>query len=659
MAQLRYRPEIDGLRAVAVVPVVLFHAGVGWLPGGFLGVDIFFVISGYLITRLLLRDLQSGTYSIRHFYARRARRILPALLVVVLTSCGLAGMLMDAAQLEAFGRSLMAQAAFAGNILFWRENGYFAEPSDLLPLLHTWSLAVEEQFYLVFPLVLAAFWRKQRALVAVVVLAIVSLAAAHYFRHTDAAFYLLPFRAWELLAGAAAAMLPAPTEGRRTEILSVLGLVLIAVSMLWFRATTPHPGLNTLPLILGACLVVRYAHAGAAHRLLATPLLVGIGLISYSLYLWHWPLLAFTRLYNLGDLPNAGAAWALAAAVALSYLTWRFVETPARDRTRVGRWPFAFSTASMSFAAVAFGGAAILFSGLPGRLNYPSGLEASFDREPTMGECVDNVGAHVKTDHWFCELGPRRTGPIAFVVTGDSHAYAALPAFRALAAKENVRAIAISDSGCPPLLGIEPVRNDQAETNCRLLNERVYEFAKREHALTVVLVARWTYYSYFGQAIRDVKTGDVPQAPAARMAVMRDALARTVGAYAEAGVKVAILGQVPEQRHFPRTVYRAAYLPHWGAGAANVLTRLQEGSVSRAAHDTLQTSLRAMLKSTSAQFIDPTPALCDDRTCLVGSPATSYYSDIDHLSVAGAEILYAHALADVDLIARLRVTRRD
>ncbi|MCH8685927.1 acyltransferase family protein [Pedomonas mirosovicensis] len=339
---MHYRPEIDGLRAVAVIPVILFHAGLSLFSGGFAGVDVFFVISGYLITSIIINELEEGRFSIVRFYERRARRILPALFVVMLCCIPFAAAWMLPWQFKDFAQSLIAVTLFSSNILFWREDDYFATAAEEKPLLHTWSLAVEEQYYLLFPLLLALLWRFGRRPVfgVIALLAGASLLLSEYgSRHWGSAnFYLAHTRAWELLIGSICAFLQFRQPQRRSNGLSALGLGLILFAIFRYDETTPFPSVYALAPTLGTALVILYGAGGTwAGRLLATRPFVGIGLISYSAYLWHQPLLAFARIYSLKTPPIEMMLALSAASLVLAYLSWKYVETPFRNRRAFSR----------------------------------------------------------------------------------------------------------------------------------------------------------------------------------------------------------------------------------------------------------------------------------------------------------------------------------
>jgi peptidoglycan/LPS O-acetylase OafA/YrhL len=343
---MQYRREVDGLRAIAVLPVMFFHAGFQWFRGGFVGVDVFFVISGYLITGILLADLRSGSFTLAKFYERRIRRILPALFLVMLACLPFAWFLMLPDDLENFGQSLFATTLFSNNVLLWMTSGYFSLASEFKPLVHTWSLGVEEQYYLLFPLLLALLWRLPKAgLVSVLVIgAAVSLAVAQWgcVNAPQATFFLLGARLWELLVGALIAVFffyrepakgPIVANPTVRSLLGVAGFLMIGASVMLFDRATPFPSVYALLPTVGTALIILFGTPDTPMgRLLGSSLLVGIGLVSYSAYLWHQPLLAFARLTSLSEPPAALFASLLVVAFGLAWISWRYVERPFRDR---------------------------------------------------------------------------------------------------------------------------------------------------------------------------------------------------------------------------------------------------------------------------------------------------------------------------------------
>jgi peptidoglycan/LPS O-acetylase OafA/YrhL len=336
----KYRAEIDGLRALAVVPVILFHAGFELFSGGFVGVDVFFVISGYLITKILIEDIENDRFSFLSFYERRARRILPALFFVMFVSIPFAWIWMLPSQMTDFSQSLVAVSLFGSNVLFWRESGYFDSAAEEKPLLHTWSLAVEEQYYVLFPIFLFLAWGygKNRVFWMIVVMASISLLLSEWgWRNSAIAnFYLAPTRAWELFAGSIAAFVVLKRGVQKNEFLSLLGLAAIVFSIFAYDESTPFPSLYALVPVLGVVMLICFAgKETVTARLLSTKVFVGIGLISYSAYLWHQPLFAFARI-RLIEHPSP--AWMVALSVTsivLAYLSWRYVEQPFRNKEKL------------------------------------------------------------------------------------------------------------------------------------------------------------------------------------------------------------------------------------------------------------------------------------------------------------------------------------
>lgn len=362
---MHYRREVDGLRALAVVPVILFHGGFTAFSGGFVGVDVFFVISGYLITSIILTDLEASQFSLVRFYERRARRILPALFLVMAASSFFAYSWMMPDEFKNFGQSLIATSTFSNNILLAITSDYWSIASEFKPLLHTWSLGVEEQYYIIFPLLMIIFWayfRNWTLFVLSVFFVISMISAVWGVVHVPTmAFYALPTRAWEILLGAFAAYFLAHNKidvsaKNRNQVLSLIGVAMIIVPVFIFNQKYPSPGLTTLAPTVGVVLIILFALEGTlVHQFLSSRAMVGIGLISYSLYLWHQPLFALARVY-LEEAPGTAVFVALIAlAFALAYLTWRFVETPFRNRAIIGKGTVAIISVLGSLSFCVFG----------------------------------------------------------------------------------------------------------------------------------------------------------------------------------------------------------------------------------------------------------------------------------------------------------------
>ncbi|MGB1035031.1 MAG: acyltransferase family protein, partial [Primorskyibacter sp.] len=347
------------------LPVLLFHAGISLFGGGFVGVDVFFVISGYLITTIIISEIEGDRFSLIQFYERRARRILPALCFVMLCCVPFAWAWMLPGQMQAFSHSLIAVSLFVSNVLFWRESGYFAAEAEEKPLLHTWSLAVEEQYYVIFPIMLIVAWGlgRNRVFWMIVVLSAISLALSEWgWRHKEVAnFYLAPTRAWELFAGSLAAFIRPRNLGRANTVLATIGMAMIVVAIFGYDGSVPFPSLYTLVPVVGTVLVLLFATQGTwVAGLLSTRAFVGVGLISYSTYLWHQPLFAFARI-RLHDEPGMALMLGLCVlSLGLAYLSWRFIEAPFRQKGRISRR----TVFSFSFAA----GAVFIALGMAGHM---------------------------------------------------------------------------------------------------------------------------------------------------------------------------------------------------------------------------------------------------------------------------------------------------
>ena len=338
---MQYRPEIDGLRAIAVIPVILFHAGFELFSGGFVGVDVFFVISGYLITSIIIKEKEEGTFRLVNFYERRIRRILPALYLVSIFCIPFAWIFMLPDPLENFGQSLVATTLFSNNILLTLTAGYWDLAVEFKPLIHTWTLAVEEQYYVIFPLFLLITWSfgKRWIIIIISIIALMSLSAAQWGirNHPEATFYLLPTRIWELLIGSLISFyLFKKKEPKGNQLLSIVGLLMVSYSIIKFDESTPFPSIYTLLPTVGTALIIIFTSPQTVlHRLLSKKFLVGVGLISYSAYLWHKPLFAFSRIYSIEEFDLALYSFLILLTFLLAFFTWKFVEVPFRKKEKI------------------------------------------------------------------------------------------------------------------------------------------------------------------------------------------------------------------------------------------------------------------------------------------------------------------------------------
>ena len=478
---MKYRPEIDGVRALAVIPVILFHAGFELFSGGFVGVDVFFVISGYLITTILITDIENKRFSLVNFYERRARRILPALFFVMLVCIPFAWMWMLPNQIKDFSQSLVAVSLFASNILFWRESGYFETAAELKPLLHTWSLAVEEQYYLLFPIFLVLAWRfgKNKVFWMIVVMSAISLFFSEYSwrKHPTANFYLAPTRAWELFAGSIAAFMVQKNGVQKDNFRALLGLAAIIFPIFVYDESTPFPSLYTLVPVMGVTLIILYADKQTlAAQILSTKAFVGLGLISYSAYLWHQPLFAFARIRMFEHPSNTVMSILCFTSIGLAYFSWRFVERPFRTPDKTSR-KFIFTT---SFVGIL----SFLVMGMYAHFNAKT-LIPNYQWIDTL---LGNHGLGVDCDAFilvdFAKCSTKANPQIA--IYGDSHAMHLVDGFGEKIRK-HLGLVQMTKSGCSPLLDV--VENDERAEDCLAFNRSTIDFLSSNESIKFVIIS--------------------------------------------------------------------------------------------------------------------------------------------------------------------------
>jgi peptidoglycan/LPS O-acetylase OafA/YrhL len=494
---MNYRPDIDGLRAIAVLGVLWYHIDPAVLGGGFVGVDVFFVISGFLITSLIIKDLETGSFSIARFYERRIRRILPALFCMIAACCVAAWFILLPDDYLDFAKSAKYAAISLPNLYFLREiRDYFSPGVERFPLLHTWSLGVEEQFYIAFPLLLTLLFRhvgKPRIRIAVVsVVLIASLVAAVLTvpRHPEKAFFLLHYRAWELMLGALIAMAkPRLRSVGMNHALGAAGLVMILLAMVLYTANTAFPGASAVPPCLGAGLVILTGgdKRVITARLLAWRPLVFIGLISYSVYLWHWPLIVFARYAGMRESLPAAALLGAISLVA-GALSWRFIEQPFR-KPITGTRPMVFAAWALTCVLlIGFWHAARWSQGFAAR--YSADVLRVLDYKEWATAYRNNAAKKFKPEE-SPVYGARNVTP-DIAVWGDSHARALLPVLDEMAKRRGRALRHFGMNGVPPVVGATPldIGNPQKTSE---YSARTLALLTRDPSLrTVVLISRWS-----------------------------------------------------------------------------------------------------------------------------------------------------------------------
>ncbi|MFL2693714.1 MAG: acyltransferase family protein [Gammaproteobacteria bacterium] len=462
---MKYRAEIDGLRALAVMPVILFHAGIEGFSGGFVGVDVFFVISGYLITTIIISEMAEGQFSIVNFYERRARRILPALFFVMAVCIPFAWYFMLPSQLKEFGDSLVSVSLFVSNIYFWLGSGYFAIGQTENPLLHTWSLAVEEQFYIFFPLFLIIFWKLglRRLIIFLLIIFLISFGIANWAaffgwhqKITAGGFFLIPTRAWELLIGSFLAFY-LKFYGNRIdnfwgELLSFSGLMLIIVSIVFFDRTTPFPSIYTLVPVLGTGLLILSSSDAIVQKFLRLQVIVGLGLISYSAYLWHQPIFAFAHIAG-ATFSNSLYLSLILISLFLAYISWRFIEKPFRNRSIMSKKViFTFSSLGI-LIFISLGSLFSSFNGFAERSPHYAEIKRELEWPNIYNRTEECINLHGGDQ--YCLISDIQREP-THLLLGDSHAnhfYFGLK--KVLIEGEDKNLLMTGAGGCPPLIGID------------------------------------------------------------------------------------------------------------------------------------------------------------------------------------------------------------
>jgi peptidoglycan/LPS O-acetylase OafA/YrhL len=648
-----HRPEIDGLRSIAVVPVLIVHAGFSWLPGGFLGVDIFFVISGYLIAGILRRDILADNFSLLQFYERRARRILPALFIMLLATAVAAPFLMLSLEFKGFGQSLFAVSLFISNMLFARQDGYFDPLSDYKPLIHTWSLGVEEQFYVLFPILLFILLRQRRMNPVSVLLGLsaVSLIFAEYGlrKFANADFFLLPSRAWELLFGAILALIEidySRCHERRPVVfqaLSALGSAAILAAYFGLVRNLPSPGVGSSLVVVGTALILTCAAPGTlAHSILTYPLLRTVGLISYSAYLWHQPLFVFARLYWVQI--SAWQWWALITlAMALAGLSWRYVENPFRDRQRVGgRTIFALAGAGTLLFAV-IGLSIQSLNGAPQRFGGPARLidDGERDRSPLRDTCGNTMPASFGN---FCVFG-KPDAPIVAVL-GDSHGK---ELFWRAATQLGNRPYALQPflwNACLPFSSIETESHD----GCNDFHRAMYRYIMDNSRIkTIVIAANWPQYFNCIRScpIPRPEKGSAKRGIVERLRGMSAAMAAEIDHYRAVGKEVVLIYPVPEMPwNVPHYMYS-----RWLRGL-----QFRDIGESRAIHDARSDAavrfLDSQAKKAGIAVVDPADLLCTGNKgtfCRAEQSGRPLYFDGGHLNGFGIDGIAAVLLAHLDV----------
>lgn len=645
-----YRRDIDGLRALAVVPVVFSHAGLPGFSGGFVGVDVFFVISGFLISGILMREIEAGNFSLIRFYERRARRILPALFVVLTVVLAVGYFVLTPWEYKDLSKSMIATIFFVSNFWFLEStSGYFGSAAEYEPLLHTWSLAVEEQFYIFFPLIL--WWlssRKKTTVIAFIALiSAASLALSVWATHAYPLhnFFWIPTRIWELGVGALLAMgaFKASRHKILVELVSAAGFLAICASIFFITDATPFPGLTALPVCLGTVAIIwgGMQHQTIVSSMLATPGAVGIGLISYSFYLWHWPPLVFARIITgASELPISLALFLIILSAICAYLSWRFVERPFRKGSSGKQLtqPQIFRLSGIS-SLIITAACFIVYStdGLLGRLSSQSVLyyQDAINMSDSQRRCKDE---------FVCVVGDAEAAGSkpTYFLWGDSHASAMLVGYERWLESKGLVGAAAAEPGCPPLFDLVR-RTRNGITRCDVFNRNVLAYIEDNHDIqNVILVGRWAVAAHgtltAGEAGPDVILDLSPDSKAAlpdpgNAAAFEFGFQSTVDRLLALGKTITVIESVPEIGYnVPQSFTRHDLI---GTVNRKVPTRADFDERNR-----LPLSIMAnVLQDKPVRTVSVADIVCRPD-CLVQLDNRSLYRDDDHLSAWGAIWLF-------------------
>lgn len=650
-----YRPDIDGLRAIAVLAVVFFHANKRVLTGGFVGVDLFFVISGYLITAVVLPKMKTGQFSLSTYYEHRIRRLLPALTVLLGCCTAAACSLYYRDELREFAQSLLASFFFVSNFFFLSKTNYFDVPESM-PLLHTWSLAVEEQFYILYPLFLWLLVRfaKNRVLISLVAAFAVSFAANAIAVevYPSATFYLFPTRAWEILLGALVYLTKdrIPVSRRGGEAFSLVGAALTVYSVVAFSSATPFPGIAALVPCLGAASLIVAGHAPKKplfNQFLEMKPLVFVGLISYSLYLWHWPLFVYFETLTARAPTVPESLLVIIISFAAAAISWRFVEQPFRGKRAWLSRKGLFTTAGFTAFGAAASGLGLILTPWPLSAPLTPGSKPEVASTTTVsGKSIAATAAGIEVERPLkgclkkpldqpCYLGAKGSGePPKFLLWGDSHAEMMQVPLDVLGKRWGVKGRAVGQGGCPPLLGVE--RADRP--GCKARNEETLPLIQTMNDLElVILVARWGINA-IGKRLKNeprppaylVDERSSERSFAETKKAFRRGMSRTIKTLNQIGLEVIIMAQTPPMGVKPKDLERLAALGRKWTG------KLPKRADYFERQETVLKSWAHFEEAGKVHVVYPHKLLCPKDQCHNRKEGVYLYRDDDHLSQTGA-----------------------
>lgn len=644
----QYRSDIDGLRAVAVLSVLFFHCGFPAFSGGYIGVDIFFVISGYLITTIIVREIENNNFSIAKFYERRFRRILPALTVVIAVSLMIGFFLLSADGIIDLGFSVIATALFSSNILFYYESGYFDRMGEMKPLLHTWSLAIEEQYYIFFPLLLTLIAKinSKNFFIWLLILGAISLLGCVIFTDTtpSAAFYWLPTRAWEILIGSILALnvFPAPSKQFTREVGSIFGIGMIVFSIFVYTPETSFPGLAALLPTVGVAFVIYCGSGGSSfvYKVLSFRPIVFIGLISYSMYLWHWPIIVYTKILLIKEPSDTVTFMLIASIFFVSALSWKYIETPFRRGSFIQdkRHVFVIFSA-VTVTTIVLGMTLILSDGLPGRAAGGEKSIAEYkDKKWQHWKSCQKIDYRVKKGQNLCDIGAKNK-PTTFILWGDSHARSLAPGVHLSAFKQGAKGKVATKNACPPLLSIGRGNS----TSCNDLNQYIFEYiSDSDEIKTVILAARWPFFAKgtrykqeSGDSVQLIDLNSINSSSLSNAELFEKGLINTIDKLQMIGKKIVLVNAIPEVGY---DVPSAIMIANITKREVNSIIAPTVKEYRERTKEVVST-FNVITNRKQIMLVSPDAYLCDKSYCKVTSNGFALYMDDDHLSTFGSEYI--------------------
>jgi peptidoglycan/LPS O-acetylase OafA/YrhL len=650
MIESNYRKDIDGLRAISVLGVIGFHLFPNMFNGGFIGVDIFFVISGFVIAKTIQNSFENHDFNFLNFYKRRILRLYPCLVVVLITCLITGWYLLLSSEYLLLSKHVLGGLSYTTNIMLLKEAGYFDVSNDFKPLMHLWSLGIEGQFYLLWPFIFF-FLLKNRQYLNVSILLILTISFwfnVTYLKNNEVNIFFSPIgRIWEFMFGVIVSVNNVKLyyffNGEKNKILrnilALTALIAITITIFQFNEVRNYPGWYALIPVVSAALLITTGESPVNKNILSIRPLVFLGLISYPLYMWHWPIISFMNFYYDGKLSLLNSIVYIIFIIIISSVTYFYLEKRVSKSKKNVINLFFYS--GLLLAVIS---SVIIFkNGFESRkINqiYRNYVE-SLNRTEKLN-CIDILNAYKLREDWYCDLG-KKDYPTRLFAFGDSHAISMLPALEKFAEEYKVHIIFSSAAGCPPLLGIQSMRGALIEKyNCKLLNNKIFETIKSQKIPNVLLIGRWIYYN--GVLSRPNEWQEITRNESVKLSKSNNkesfdwGIRNTVNEFKDIGVNVIVLLDNPQQECNPLRLLRKSLTP--GKKPEELDLEINQCSSTVEYHQKMQYEVNKIILSSNSKVIDISKFLCDVKLCPIIENSKFLYSDENHLSKIGAEKIY-------------------